>query len=137
MGSSMTCKEQYCCGNRYNCTGPEDPPLPEAALSSQQVAEPFGYWCECKGADPVLLRKPSYIPEPNHIHTVTPLYAIPVPAPAGEPAITRDAVLAQLCQMERDGSLVVYSTNDDRGLDLDEYADLFMSIRSALLMHGS
>jgi hypothetical protein len=36
MGSSMTCKQQYCCGNRYNCTGPEDPPLPEAALSSQR-----------------------------------------------------------------------------------------------------
>lgn len=45
------------------------------ASEALQVAEPFGYWCECKGADPVLLRKPSYIPEPNHIHKVTPLYA--------------------------------------------------------------
>lgn len=26
MGSSMTCKQQYCCGDRYNCTGPENPP---------------------------------------------------------------------------------------------------------------
>lgn len=26
MGSVATCKQQYCCGNRLNCTGPEDPP---------------------------------------------------------------------------------------------------------------
>lgn len=26
MGSSMDCKQQYCCGSRHNCTGPEDPP---------------------------------------------------------------------------------------------------------------
>ena len=36
--------------------------------------EPFGYWIEQKGAEPVLLRKPAYIPEPSDLRTVTPLY---------------------------------------------------------------
>ncbi len=38
-------------------------------------AEPFGYWVEQKLADPVLLRKPAYIPEPSELRKVTPLYA--------------------------------------------------------------
>jgi hypothetical protein len=37
--------------------------------------EPFGYWVEQKHADPVLLRKPAYIPEPSQLRTVTPLFA--------------------------------------------------------------
>jgi hypothetical protein len=36
--------------------------------------EPFGYWVEQKHADPILLRKPAYIPEPSELCTVTPLY---------------------------------------------------------------
>lgn len=38
-------------------------------------AEPFGYWIEQRGAEPVLLRKPAYIPEPSSLRTVTPLYS--------------------------------------------------------------
>lgn len=37
--------------------------------------EPFGYWVEQRYAEPVLLRKPAYIPEPSELRTVTPLYA--------------------------------------------------------------
>lgn len=40
-------------------------------------AEPFGYYCECKGADPAFLRKPAYIPPTDNLHTTTPLYAAP------------------------------------------------------------
>lgn len=40
-------------------------------------AEPFGYWIEQKGAEPVLLRKPAYIPEPSELRTVTPVYLAP------------------------------------------------------------
>lgn len=36
--------------------------------------EPFGYWCECKGADPVFLRKPAFIPPNDRLHKTTPLY---------------------------------------------------------------
>lgn len=39
--------------------------------------EAFGYFCECKGADPVFLRKPAYIPPNDDLHTTTPLYAHP------------------------------------------------------------
>lgn len=42
--------------------------------------EPFGYWIEQRHADPVLLRKPAYIPEPSALRTVTPLYATPTSA---------------------------------------------------------
>ena len=49
-----------------------------SAVRSEGVVEPFGYWCECKGAEPVLLRKPSYIPPTDERHTTTPLYTSPV-----------------------------------------------------------
>lgn len=47
-----------------------------AALDTleQEPAEPFGYWVEQKHAEPALLRKPAYIPEPSELRTVTPLY---------------------------------------------------------------
>lgn len=41
--------------------------------------EPFGYWIEQRGAEPALLRKPAYIPEPSDLRRVTPLYAHPAP----------------------------------------------------------
>jgi len=50
--------------------------LPEPAEEGKP--EPFGYWVEQKYADPVLLRKPAYIPEPSDLRTVTPLYAKPI-----------------------------------------------------------
>lgn len=49
--------------------------------------EPFGYWVEQKYAEPALLRKPSYIPEPSELRTVTPLYASP------PSSVDRNAVL--------------------------------------------
>jgi len=49
--------------------------LRRAALSgSDGVTEPFGYWVEQRYAEPVLLRKPAYIPEPSENRKVTPLY---------------------------------------------------------------
>jgi hypothetical protein len=50
--------------------------LATVAASSMEV-EPFGYWVEQRLAEPILLRKPSYIPEPSELRTVTPLYASP------------------------------------------------------------
>lgn len=45
------------------------------------MAEPFGYWCECKGADPVFLRKPAWIPPTDARSKTTPLYDNAFPAP--------------------------------------------------------
>lgn len=59
------------------------------ALSSQPVTEPFGYYCECKGADPAFLRKPAYIPPTDDLHTTTPLYTRP-----SEQAVTEAQVAA-------------------------------------------
>src|SRR5690606_39049327 len=42
-----------------------------------ETVEPFGYYCECKGADPAFLRAPAYIPPTDEIHTTTPLYTRP------------------------------------------------------------
>lgn len=42
--------------------------------AEEREAEPFGYWIEQKYAEPALLRKPAYIPEPSELRTVTPLY---------------------------------------------------------------
>jgi hypothetical protein len=55
------------------------------------ASEPFGYWIEQKYAEPVLLRKPAYIPEPSELRTVTPLYAA---TPASDAA--KDAEIARL-----------------------------------------
>lgn len=44
--------------------------------------EPFGYWVEQKGAEPALLRKPAYIPEPSDLRKVTPLFTSPAPSEA-------------------------------------------------------
>jgi hypothetical protein len=52
--------------------------------SNYAVREPFGYWVEQRHAEPVLLRKPAYIPEPNDNRSVTPLYASPSPASVDE-----------------------------------------------------
>lgn len=51
--------------------------------------EPFGYWVEQRLAEPVLLRKPAYIPEPSELRTVTPLYAS-LPCKSGEGAVERE-----------------------------------------------
>ena len=45
-----------------------------AQPASQPVEEPFGYWIEHTLAEPTLLRKPAYIPQPTRYQTVTPLY---------------------------------------------------------------
>lgn len=60
--------------------------LDRATKATQAVgAEPFGYWVEQRYAEPVLLRKPAYIPDPNENRTVTPLYTAPAsPSPSGE-----------------------------------------------------
>lgn len=42
--------------------------------AGDEDVEPFGYWVTQKHADPILLRKPAYIPEPSDLRTVTPLY---------------------------------------------------------------
>lgn len=59
---------------------------PNADFPAGAAHEPFGYWVEQKHADPVLLRKPAYIPEPSDLRTVTPLYsaALAFPAPVVE-----------------------------------------------------
>lgn len=49
------------------------------ANGEQVERVPFGYWIEQKGAEPALLRKPAYIPEPSNLRTVTPLYTLPTP----------------------------------------------------------
>ncbi len=38
MGSSMTCKQQYCCGNMRDCTGPEDTPTP--SMDDKHIPSP-------------------------------------------------------------------------------------------------
>jgi hypothetical protein len=62
-------------------------------LPEGMAGEPFGYWIEQKHADPVLLRKPAYIPEPSELRKVTPLYTHPQPAVLDE--VGRD----QLCRL--------------------------------------
>lgn len=63
-----------------------------AASPHSDGGEPFGYWVEQKHADPVLLRKPAYIPEPSELRTVTPLFAASPsrPSPSPEQALIRD-----------------------------------------------
>ncbi|MBB5709302.1 hypothetical protein [Sphingomonas xinjiangensis] len=69
----------------------------KAATAEGQGEGPFGYWVEQKHADPVLLRKPAYIPEPNERRTVTPLYAAPSRA---EQILHRIAVLVNAGKIE-------------------------------------
>jgi hypothetical protein len=57
-----------------------------------QETEPFGYWIEQKNAEPILLRKPAYIPQPSDIRSVTPLYTRPVASShsVGFPTVTME-----------------------------------------------
>lgn len=77
-----------------------------SAQPDAQQGEPFGYWIEQKYAEPALLRKPAYIPEPSDLRTVTPLYTATPPSPALDAAtiercaqVFRESVVAQATRL--------------------------------------
>ncbi len=52
MGSVMTCKQQYCCGDRRNCTGPYEPPTrttDEYEADKEAGRQPVGKPTDRKG----------------------------------------------------------------------------------------
>lgn len=94
-----------------------------ASLPESGEAEPFGYYCECKFADPAFLRKPAYIPPTDDLHKTTPLYTHPVPG-QGEVERLRKALrpfadVADFMDSETDGFdmsdklALVYKNEDD------------------------
>lgn len=96
-----------------------------APAAGVEGEEPFGYWVEQKHADPVLLRKPAYIPEPSDLRTVTPLYAAPAqPAmPEGGGEATDAEKAAIVMAMDR----LYQSTKLIGGPTFGQYADAILA----------
>lgn len=73
----------------------QSPCASDEVLGEVGDVEPFGYWVEQKHAEPILLRKPAYIPEPSPLRTVTPLYAAPQATSATATATALRNILVQ------------------------------------------
>lgn len=106
-----------------------------SAARPQPAPEPFGYYCECKGADPLFLREPAYIPPTDARYTTTPLYAAPQPAPVDE----AEGVKARLSQlippMEPLGAEfeAVWDANRDKLYESDPILQPAPSVREDLV----
>jgi hypothetical protein len=98
----------------YACKGSGGVASSGAGQEAEAV-EPFGYWCECKGADPAFLRKPSYIPPTDALHTTTPLYTRLVPAQPQEVAVKPKAV--ETAKLARDVAARMIDQNIQWRLD--------------------